>query len=283
MPGSFRAVLWTTVLRLGRWLAVGYLAIVLGMTFIERWLVYPAPPSASGDWAPAGDDYEDVWIDVPPVGRASESTSVHGWYLDHIEAEHVVLYCHGNGNDISQLLDMARLLRDQLKASVLLFDYRGYGKSEGQPFEAGVIADGLAAQRWLADRTDRSTEEIVVIGRSLGGGTATALADEQGAAALVLQSTFTRITDAAASHYPWLPVRWLMQNQFDSLQRIAGYAGPVLISHGTADRVVPFEQGRRLYEVAEGRKQFVEFAGRGHNEPQPPSYYDDLRQFLAIP
>lgn len=251
------------------------------MTFIERWLVYPAPAAASGNWSPEGEDYEEAWIEVPPVGKAIEPTRVHGWFLDRADAKHAVLYCHGNGNDVSQLIDVGRLLSDQLNASVLLFDYRGYGKSDGQPFEAGVIADGLAAQRWLAGRTGRSTEETVLIGRSLGGGVATALAAEQGTRALVLQSTFTRITDAAASHYPWLPVRWLMQNRFDSLARIARYDGPVLVSHGTADRVVPIEQGRRLFDAAQGNKRFVGFDGRGHNEAQPPSYYDDLRQFLA--
>ncbi|CAN0344936.1 unnamed protein product, partial [Ectocarpus sp. 4 AP-2014] len=176
---------------------------------------------------------------------------------------------------------LSRLLRDRLNAAVLVFDYRGYGKSEGVPTEAGVVADSLAAQRWLAERTGRSTEEILVIGRSLGGGAATAIAAEQGAAALILQSTFTRLPDAAASHYPWLPVRWVMQNRYDSLARVAAYTGPVFVSHGTEDRVVPFEQGQRLYKAATGPKRFLSFEGLGHNTPQPPSYYDDLKRFLA--
>ena len=153
---------------------------------------------------------------------------MHGWFLDHPEPLDAVLYCHGNGEDISFNLDLARLLRDELDAAVLLFDYRGYGKSEGKPHEAGVVADGLAAQRWLAERTGRSPRRTVLIGRSLGGGVATAVAAQQGAQALVLQSTFTRMTDAAASHYPWLPVHWLMRNRYDSLARLARLrrAGP---------------------------------------------------------
>ncbi|MEO0531014.1 MAG: alpha/beta hydrolase [Planctomycetota bacterium] len=268
-------------MHLVRWLTVAYLAIVLAMTFIERWLVYPAPPVASGNWTPPGDDYEDVWIDVPPAGHSEEATRVHGWFLANSDADRALLYCHGNGTDISRLLEVGRLLRDQLNVAVLLFDYRGYGKSDGRPIEAGVIADGLAAQRWLANRTGRSPDDVLLVGRSLGGGVATALAAEQGAEALLLQSTFTRITDAAASHYPWLPVRLLMQNRFDSLGRIERYDGPVFISHGTADEVVPFEQSRQLHAAATGFKQFVEFDGRGHNDPQPPSYYDEVRQFLA--
>lgn len=269
------------VLRVLRLIAVAYLLVLLGMSFLERWLVYPAPQATWGDWSPAGDDYEEAWIEVPRTGRAKGPTRVHGWFFDRPEADHAILYCHGNGEDVSNQPDLARLLRDQLNAAVLVFDYRGYGKSEGTPIEAGLIADGLAAQRWLAQRTGRQTAETVVIGRSLGGGVATAIAAEQGTAAVVLQSTFTRLTDAAASHYPWLPVRWVMVNRYDSLERLASYDGPVLISHGTADRIVPFEHGVQLHEAARGRKRLVTFDGRGHNEPQPASYYDTLRDFLG--
>lgn len=268
-------------LRVLRYAAAAYLLVVLLMTMLERRLVYPTPPDASGDWSPPGSDYEDVWIEVPALKPSGEPTRVHGWFLDHPEPLDTVLYCHGNGVDIARLLELGRLLRDELDAAVLLFDYRGYGKSVGKPHEAGVVADGLAAQRWLAERTGRSLDRTAVFGRSLGGGVATAIVAEQGAQALVLQSTFTRITDAAASHYPWLPVRWLMRNRYDSLARLARYEGPVLISHGDRDEVVPYEHGRRLYESAPGEKRFVRLEGRTHNQPQPGSYYPVLRDFLA--
>ncbi|QDT69616.1 Alpha/beta hydrolase family protein [Planctomycetes bacterium MalM25] len=277
-PAPRRTNLALRVLRL---VAVAYLLVLLLMTMLERYLVYPAPPLSRGDWAPAGDDYEDVWIDVPALKPSGEPTRVHGWYFDHPEPLDAVLYCHGNGEDITFNLDLARHLRDELEAAVLLFDYRGYGKSVGKPHEAGLVADGLAAQRWLAERTARTPDQTVVIGRSLGGGVATAIAAEQGAQALVLQSTFSRMTDAAASHYPWLPVRWIMQNRYDSLARLAAYDGPVLISHGDWDEVIPYEQGVRLFDTAPGKKRFVELPGRSHNQPQPGSYYPVLQEFLA--
>lgn len=260
--------------------AIAYLSILLLMSFLETRLVYPAPSPASGDWSPAGGDYDEAWIDVPAVPGA-KAARVYGWFFDKPDAKRVVLYCHGNGNDLSDLPDLARLLRDRLDAAVLVWDYRGYGKSEGTPNEAGVIADGLAAQRWLAERTGRKPADIVVIGRSLGGGVATAIAAEQGAALLVLQSTFTSLPEAAGTHYPWLPVRWLMQNRFDSLARIKRYEGPVLVSHGTKDEVVPFEQGRRLYDAAPGRKRFVELPNGMHRHSQPMAYYDDIIDMLA--
>jgi fermentation-respiration switch protein FrsA (DUF1100 family) len=265
------------VARLG---AIAYLSILLYMSFMETWLVFPAPSPALGDWSPVGNDYEEAWIDVPAVPGA-KAARVYGWFFDKPDAKHVVLYCHGNGTDISDLPELARLMRDRLDAAVLVWDYRGYGKSAGTPSEAGVIADGLAAQRWLAERTGRTPAEIVVIGRSLGGGVATAIAVEQGAALLVLQSTFTSLPDAAATHYPWLPVRWLMQNRFDSLARIRRFTGPVLVSHGTRDEVVPFEQGKRLYDAAPGRKRFVEIPKGMHRHDQPMAYYDDLLAMLA--
>ncbi len=271
------------VARLG---AIVYLSILLGMSFLETRLVFPAPSPESGDWSPAGGDYEEAWIDVPaapslPGRRGVEATRLHGWFFGEPDAEHAVLYCHGNGNDISDLPELARLLRDRLDAAVLVWDYRGYGKSEGTPNEAGVIADGLAAQRWLAERTGRKPSDIVVIGRSLGGGVATAIAAEQGAALLVLQSTFTSLPEAAGTHYPWLPVRWVMKNRFDSLARIKRYEGPVLVSHGTNDEVVPFEQGMRLYDAACGRKRFVELPNGMHRHSQPMAYYDDILAMLA--
>jgi fermentation-respiration switch protein FrsA (DUF1100 family) len=260
--------------------AIAYLSILLLMSFLETRLVYPAPSPASGDWSPPGGDYEEAWIDVPAVPGA-KAARVYGWFFDKPDAKHVVLYCHGNGNDVSDLPELARLLRDRLDATVLVWDYRGYGKSEGTPNEAGVVADGLAAQRWLADRTGRKPADIAVIGRSLGGCVATAIAAEQGAAILVLQSTCTSLTDVAANRYPWLPVRWVMQNRFDSLKRIKRYEGPVLVSHGTTDEVIPFDQGRALFDAAPGRKRFVEIPAGTHNQPQPPTYYDVLVEMLA--
>jgi fermentation-respiration switch protein FrsA (DUF1100 family) len=260
--------------------AIAYLSILLLMSFLETRLVYPAPSPASGDWSPAGGDYEEAWIDVPAVPGA-KAARVYGWFFDKPEAKHAVLYCHGNGVDVSRLPELARLLRDQLDAAVLVWDYRGYGKSKGTPNEAGVIADGLAAQRWLADHAGRKPADIVVIGRSLGGCVATAIAAEQGAEMLVLQSTCTSLTDVAANRYPYLPVRWVMQNRFDSLMRIRRYEGPVLVSHGTKDEVIPFDQGRRLFNTAPGRKRFVEIPGGIHNQMQPPTYYDVLVEMLA--
>lgn len=245
------------------------------MTFIETWLVYPVPPRTDGDWNPAGFHHEDVWF------TSADGTRLHGWLFEHPEPQHVVLYCHGNGEHVAYNADLMNHLRHVLDATVLVFDYRGYGKSEGRPHEAGVVADGKAAHRWLAERSGIASEQIVLMGRSLGGGVAAASAADIGAKALVLQSTFARMVDTAAELYPWLPVRLVMRNRYDSVAHIQQYNGPVLQSHGTADETVSYHQAQKLFEaVRSPLKQWIKVPGGAHNSPQPREYYEQLRRFL---
>ena len=254
---------------------VAYLIVVLAMTFLETWLVYPAPPVSAGDWQPAGLDYEDVWF------TSADGTKLHGWFVPHPSPKRAIVYCHGNGEFVAFNADLAAHLRDTLDASVFLFDYRGYGHSQGSPHEAGCIADGIAAQRWLAERMGVEPQEIVVMGRSLGAAVAVAMAAELSAKALVLENGFSRMTDIAGSHYPWLPVGWAMQNRYDSIQRIGKYHGPLLQSHGTKDWIVPIRFGRQLFDASPSQhKRFLEFAGQDHNDPFTDAYYRELRAFL---
>lgn len=266
------AMLIWRVLRL---FLLAYLLVILLFTFLERSLVYPVPSLDRSDWQPEGLEFEEVHF------ASTDGTKLHGWYFDHPLPERAILYCHGNGEQVADNGELMDLLREQLDASVFVFDYRGYGHSQGKPDEQGLIQDGIAAQNWLAEKTARKPEEIVIVGRSIGGGVAVALAAELGTEALVLQSTFTRLTDAAATLFPWLPVRLAMKNRFDSMERIKRYNGPLLSSHGTTDLVVPFEQGRQLYEAAPGQpKEFFQIDRSGHNDMQPKSYYPALKRFL---
>ena len=164
--------------------------------------------------------------------------------------------------------------------SILLFDYRGYGRSEGACNEAGLRQDGRAARAWLARRARVNERDVVLFGRSIGGGVVVDLATD-GARGLVLESTFTSLPDVAAYHYPWLPVRLLMRNRFDSLGKIARYHGPLLASHGDADTTIPFALGRRLFDAANPPKQFYTIVGGDHNDMPPPEYYNLLDRFIG--
>jgi len=122
--------------------------------------------------------------------------------VPNADAKRLIVYAHGNGEHVADQASLVFRLQSHLQATVFVYDYRGYGRSRGKPTERGCVADGMAAQRWLADREGVSTEDIVLMGRSIGGGVSVAAAAEQGACALVLEATFSRMTDAAASLYP---------------------------------------------------------------------------------
>lgn len=242
---------------------------------IERSLVYPRPSRERGDWRPRWLRPQNVWF------RSADNTKLHGWFLPNPDARRLIVYCHANAEHVADQANLVFRLQSHLAATVFVFDYRGYGRSRGKPHERGCVADGMAAQRWLADREGVDTADIVVMGRSIGGGVGAAMAAEQGARALVLEATFPRMTDVAASLYPWLPVRLVMSNRYNSIRRIQKYNGPVFQCHGSDDEVVPVKLARRLFDAAPGpNKQFYEVAYGRHNDSLPPAYYAALAEFL---
>jgi hypothetical protein len=219
-------------------------------------------------------EFEDAWFETP------EGTKLHGWYVSHESPRAVLLFAHGNAGNLSHRYELLRSLR-AMGISVMIFDYRGYGRSEGSPSEAGILADARAARRSLAKREGIGEQQIVLMGESLGGGVMVDLAAKDGARALVLENTFTSLPEVASYHYPWLPVKLLMRTQLNSAVKIADYHGPLLQVHGDADTIIPFEIGRRLFEVANEPKQFVVIADGDHNDPRTPEFFAALDKFLG--
>lgn len=243
---------------------------------LEQSLVFAPLKFPGGDWSPPQDlNLEEVQF------AASDGTRLHGWFCpSHLESPRaVVLYCHGNGGNVSYCTDVLRDLR-ALGASTMAFDYRGYGKSEGVPDEAGILADARAARAWLAGRAGVAEREIVLMGRSLGGGVATDLAAQDGARGLVLESTFTSVPTVAGANTS-RPVAWLVRTRLNSLEKIARYHGPLLISHGDADQLIPYDHGKQLFAAAPGPKRFITIAGGGHNDPQSAEYFAALDSFFG--
>jgi fermentation-respiration switch protein FrsA (DUF1100 family) len=266
-----RRIVW----RIARPIIIAYLIVVLLMMYFETRLVYPVPPLQAGDWRPTGFKYEDVSFE------SADGTKLQGWFVPGHSPRRVILYCHGNGADLSSFGELATTLSESLHAAVFVFDYRGYGHSQGQPSELGCIADGNAAQHWLAERMGVRPNDVILMGQSLGSAVAVALAAENGARALVIENAFPTMTDVAALHYPWLPIRWVMANHYDNVRRIQGYTGPLLQSHGTRDEFIPLSFARRLFDVApSANKRWLELAGLKHNSAMPPRYYDELAEFL---
>jgi fermentation-respiration switch protein FrsA (DUF1100 family) len=261
--------------RVIRPLLIAYLVALLMLSLLERWLVYPAPRHKADDWVAADLPHEDVYF------SADDGTKLHGWYVPHPQAKAVVLFAHGNGEHVARLAPLLKLLHDRAEVSVFAWDYRGYGRSEGKPFEENVLGDARTAQLWLAKRAGVRPEDVVVYGRSLGGAVAVGLASQHQVRGMVLERTFAGLVETAAHHFRWLPVRLMMKNRYPSIERITTYRGPLFQSHGTEDEVVPFAMGKKLFDAAttENKKFFV-VEGGNHNGPQPDAYYEALGEFL---
>ena len=243
---------------------------------LERSLIYQPADESVGNWNPDGLQQENASF------ASEDGKNLHGWFVPHPQPTAVALLLHGNAGNITSRAETLKGLNRQYAMSVMTFDYRGYGRSEGNPDEQGILKDARAARAWLAKRTGVSEKDILIMGRSLGGAVAIDLAAKDGARGLVLASTFTSLPDVANSHFKWLPTNLLMTQRLNSITKIKDYHGPLLHCHGTADRVVPFEQGQKLFEAAGStQKQFVALEGKGHNDPLPDSYDETFRQFLA--
>ncbi len=252
-----------------------YVVLLLTLMLMENRLLFPAPSHSVGDPNPEGLGVEDVFFE------SADGVVLHGWYVEHSTPKAVVLYCHGNGEQVSDLASLARGLHDELGYSVFLFDYRGYGQSQGRPNEEGVLLDAHAAHAWVCKRTGRQPDELVVMGNSLGGAMAVDIAAAHGARALVLERTFTTMPDVAANRFWWAPVRLLMRTQLNSLQKIADYQGPLIQYHGSADKIVPVAFGKRLFAAAPGGpKRFYEMPNLGHNDAAPGDWYLSIARFL---
>jgi fermentation-respiration switch protein FrsA (DUF1100 family) len=264
---------WPLWFRVLRTLAIIYVAVCVIMMFLERSLLFFPTRYPGGDWQPFGLKFEDAEF------TAADGVKLHGWYMPHESPRGYLLLSHGNGGNLTHRADMLREL-NRLGVATLIFDYRGYGKSEGSPDEKGILADGRAARAWLAKRAGIAERDVVQMGESLGGGVAVDLAAADGARGLVLLNTFSSLPDAAAVHYPWLPVHLLMRTRLDSASKIANFHGPLLECHGDADTIVPYASGRKLFEAANEPKEFVSIRGGDHNDIVSPQFYQALDKFL---
>jgi hypothetical protein len=212
---------------------------------------------------------------VPPVGRllpgaeevsfdTEDGLRLRGWFVPGGAGATVLVFNGNGGNRAARAPLAAALARSGM--SVLLFDYRGYGGNPGNPTEPGLAADARAARGHLLSRPDVRPGSIVYFGESLGAAVALGLAVEHRPAALVLRSPFTSLADVGRLHYPYLPVGALLKDRYDSIGRVRSLDCPLLVLAGSADRIVPAGQSRRLHDAAPGPKRYVEIPGADHND-----------------
>jgi fermentation-respiration switch protein FrsA (DUF1100 family) len=255
-----------------------YLVILALLMVFENRLLYQ--PTRAGDWSkpPDGLHAEDVEF------VTKDGLCIHGWWCvpDGWEPSRgAMIYCHGNQGNISHRGSAVVNWQKFFDHAVLIFDYPGFGRSEGSPSEAGCYASAEAAYDWVVSEQRVPQERIVLFGGSLGGGVMVDLASRRPHHALVLASTFTSVPDVAQRIYFWAPVRFLARNRFLNLSKIKQCQGPIFISHGTADMLIPMAHGEALYAAANEPKSFFPIEGGRHDERITPACLQAIKQFLG--
>lgn len=254
------------------WLLGMYLALCVFLFLFQDRLVYFPESGLSSTPRDVGLAYREVRLETEAGER------VYAWFVPHPDPRGTVLFCHGNAGNISHRVGTLRLLHD-LGLATLIFDYPGYGLSEGSTGEQACYRAARAADDWLRAE---GCERIVVWGRSLGGAVAAQVALERPPRVLVLESTFTSMPELGQRLYPWLPARWLTRNRFDTLLKLSSIDTPVLVIHSEDDEVIPSEHGYELYRAAGSPKRLVTLIGDHNNGfmDSGPRYTGEIDLFL---
>ncbi len=230
------------------------------MVFEERFIYFPEKfPKGAYDQASSIPNLRDCWV------TTEDGVKIHGWFAPAESSKATLLISHGNGGNISYRYLLMRSLQRH-KFNVLMYDYRGYGRSEGSPDEEGIYKDGRAFYDYALTLPEVSPQRIVLWGTSLGGAVATDVATQRPAAGMILESTFTSGKDVAQILYPFLPVAPFMHSKFNTIEKIKTLHLPLLVMHGDLDEILPIGLGRLLYAAANDPKEFYEIAGARHND-----------------
>jgi pimeloyl-ACP methyl ester carboxylesterase len=256
-----------------------YVLHIVALLCFEYRLAFPGW-TFDREWAtpPAGVFAEELNL------TASDGNSIRAWWFapEGWTADRgAVVFAHGNGRNLSHCGGNLRRWRDALGAAVLGFDYPGYGQSSGRPNEESCYASANAAFDWVVGVGGVRPKDVVLVGESMGTAMAVDLASRHDCRMLVLMGAYTSFPDAAQHQFFWIPSRHLVSLRFDNLGKIGSIRTPLFVAHGTADKVVPFSQGERLFEAAHGPKRFYPMANHPHMHPRHPSFYDQVRKFMA--
>ncbi len=305
--GGDRRIGWRTRLRrLVVIILLTYIGVSVIIGLLQRHLIYFPTREYGATPADVGLEFEDLTL------MTDDGVSIAAWYVPHPEPKGSLIFCHGNAGNMSDRLHSIKLLHG-MGVNVLVFDYRGFGRSEGRPSEQGTYNDAVAVWKYLVDTRAESPGRVILFGRSLGGAVAVELAlrVESGAIAtppdggqpargaisepekagspsgkmiggLAVESTFTSLLDIGRLHYPLLPVRWLLTYRYESIAKVSRIGCPKCFFHGKDDTLIPFENGLKLFEAAAEPKRFIETRG-GHNDAgftYSPEYSDQLEAFI---
>jgi hypothetical protein len=260
-----------------KWILVAVVTVYLGglavLYFRQRDMLFPIPPV--GRAAPAAAGLPEA---EEHVLTTDDGEKVIVWHVPAKPGRPVILFFHGNGDFLAGRVGRFRNLISDGTGLVAL-SFRGYAGSTGSPSEEGLLKDAAAAYAFTAARYDAS--RIVAWGFSLGSGVAVAIASEHRIGKLILEAPYTSTVDVAASLFRFVPVRWLMRDQFHSDERIARVTVPLLVMHGDADPAINIRFGERLFSHAHEPKQFVRFRGGGHENLDDFGAIETVRHFMV--
>lgn len=220
--------------------------------------------------------FEDV------IFESTDGLKLHGWFFPGGPPNRTLIYFHGNAGNIGDRLPKLKKLHG-IGMNIFIFDYRGYGGSEGKPSLKGVVEDSLAAYRYVLSRQDVDPNHIILYGESLGGAMALEVAQQEKYSAIILESTFTSVRDMASAVYSIIP-RFIVPDVYRSIDMVREIREPILILHGAKDEVVPRKMGERLYQEAPQPKRFVSFPNAEHSniyEVAPQEYVQEIEKFFV--
>ena len=259
-----------------RTLILIYVIVLVGLVALEPRLLFPGA-YMSPDWNDTHPSVQSFPYD------AVDGRTITGRLAERAGAQRTVLFFHGNGIQAKELdLWTLRLSRD-LNANVLTAEYRGYQFDEITPSEKNIVEDALSAHDALCEHYNIRSQDLVIYGRSLGGGCAAAVAEKRKTKILILDRTFDSIVNVAASKLPIFPIRLLMRNRFDSVSRLKEFDGHVYQFHGTADSLIPIRIGKKLFdELSTEHKTFAKVKDLDHNDLVPKKTMGVINHFIAL-
>lgn len=252
-----------------------YLAILL---LFENKIIYHPSRYPEGFWDPVstGVPAQDIFF------HAEDGVKLHGWFIPAPNAIATLLWFHGNAGNLSHRLDNIHRLKP-LKLNIFIFDYRGYGKSEGTPDEEGIYKDSRAAYKKALEMEGVSVDSLFLFGRSLGGICAVETAMNHPARGLILESVFTNSADMSRQVVPLIPLGWAIRSKLDAVSKVPHLKLAKLFLHGTRDEIVPYDLGRKLFEQAAEPKSFYPIEGAEHNDTYimgGTGYFNAINRFI---
>jgi len=263
---------------------LAYVVILVLLFLFEKRLVFfpQIPGRLTGDWSPADLAHQEVWL------TTADGVRLNSWWIPAASAGDVPTFLcfHGNAANIAWRADVYRFLRD-LPANVLALEYRGYGRSEGSPSEAGIYQDAEAAYTYLIRERGLPPRRIIALGQSLGTAVAAELAARHELGGIVLEAPFPSARALANRIYWFVPgLGWLIRSRFETSKNLAvahrNFGAPLLVIHCTGDPLIPFSFGRQVYDDAPQPKSFLAVTGECHEEAtlvDPSGVRRELLQF----